>query len=84
MLSQPAIADWKRRSIFSGDQWTGCPHQVRCRGDLTSSRGRSDCQFSPMGPPALDSLALCGDGLRLELQKHYSIALRSIHAPNSS
>ena len=22
MLSQPAIADWKRRSIFSGDQWT--------------------------------------------------------------
>jgi hypothetical protein len=21
MLSQPAIADWKRRSIFSGDQW---------------------------------------------------------------
>jgi hypothetical protein len=22
MLSQPAIADWKRRSIFGGDQWT--------------------------------------------------------------
>ena len=22
MLSQPAIADWKRHSIFSGDQWT--------------------------------------------------------------
>jgi hypothetical protein len=21
MLSQPAIADWKRRSMFSGDQW---------------------------------------------------------------
>jgi hypothetical protein len=21
MLSQPAIADWKRRSVFRGDQW---------------------------------------------------------------
>jgi hypothetical protein len=21
MLSQPAIADWKHRSMFSGDQW---------------------------------------------------------------
>ena len=40
MLSQSAIADWKRRSIFSGDQWTLAASSA-CQA-TTSPKGRSD------------------------------------------
>jgi hypothetical protein len=29
MLSQPALADWKERSIYRGEQWADQPHQMR-------------------------------------------------------